>query len=106
MSGFDSRIPNIARMYDHYLGGKDNFKADRAAAEEIMQVRGRGCGREVVRGLCGAARQYSGTVLAAWQAVRRSRMLGGVGQVAVENQRGPGRRAAGSAEGPRRHGRS
>jgi SAM-dependent methyltransferase len=25
-------------MYDYYLGGKDNFEADRAAAEEIMRL--------------------------------------------------------------------
>ncbi|MCX4749367.1 SAM-dependent methyltransferase [Kitasatospora sp. NBC_01287] len=29
-------VPHPARMYDYYLGGKDNFPADRAAAEEIM----------------------------------------------------------------------
>ena len=25
--------PNVARMYDYYLGGKDNFPVDREAAE-------------------------------------------------------------------------
>lgn len=38
MPEFDPRRPNVARMYDHYLGGKDNFEADRAAAEEIMRL--------------------------------------------------------------------
>ncbi|GAB3890682.1 MULTISPECIES: SAM-dependent methyltransferase [Microbispora] len=28
--------PNVARMYDYYLGGKDNFAADRQAAERVM----------------------------------------------------------------------
>lgn len=36
--GVDSSIPNVARMYDYYLGGKDNFEADRVAAQEIMQL--------------------------------------------------------------------
>ena len=29
---FDTTIPNAARMYDYWLGGKDNFAADREAA--------------------------------------------------------------------------
>ncbi len=34
----DTSIPNVARMYGYYLGGKDNFEADRVAAEEIMRL--------------------------------------------------------------------
>ncbi|GIH73763.1 SAM-dependent methyltransferase [Planobispora longispora] len=34
--GVDPSVPNVARMYDYYLGGKDNFAADRAAAEQIL----------------------------------------------------------------------
>jgi S-adenosyl methyltransferase len=30
---FDTSIPNVARMYNCWLGGKDNFAADREAAE-------------------------------------------------------------------------
>ena len=30
---FDTSVPNIARMYDYWLGGKDNFAADREAAD-------------------------------------------------------------------------
>lgn len=30
--------PSPARLYDYYLGGKDNFAADRAAAEKIRAV--------------------------------------------------------------------
>ena len=30
---FDVRVPHIARIYDYWLGGKDNFQADREAAE-------------------------------------------------------------------------
>ena len=36
--GVNRSIPNVARMYDYYLGGKDNFEADRVAAEEIMRL--------------------------------------------------------------------
>jgi hypothetical protein len=31
-------IPTAARMYDYYLGGKDNFAADRAAVAELDKV--------------------------------------------------------------------
>ncbi|MHA6760188.1 SAM-dependent methyltransferase [Streptacidiphilus sp. PAMC 29251] len=31
-------IPHPARMYDYYLGGKDNFPADRAAAAAVVQL--------------------------------------------------------------------
>jgi len=34
----DTSIPTAARMYDYYLGGKDNFAADRAAVEELDKV--------------------------------------------------------------------
>jgi O-methyltransferase involved in polyketide biosynthesis len=33
---FDSRTPNIARMYDYLLGGKDHYPADRDAAQDIL----------------------------------------------------------------------
>jgi SAM-dependent methyltransferase len=33
----DLTTPNVARMYDYYLGGKDNFAADRAAAEKALE---------------------------------------------------------------------
>src|ERR1700730_16194513 len=36
--GVDRSTPNVARMYDYYLGGKDKFEADRVAAEEIMRL--------------------------------------------------------------------
>ena len=31
-------IPNVARMYDYYLGGKDNYEVDREAAQKILQA--------------------------------------------------------------------
>jgi hypothetical protein len=32
----DVNTPNVARIYDYMLGGKDNFGADRAAAEQVL----------------------------------------------------------------------
>jgi hypothetical protein len=32
----DLMTPNVARMYDYLLGGKDNFAADRKAVEEVV----------------------------------------------------------------------
>ncbi|WP_373297022.1 SAM-dependent methyltransferase [Streptomyces brasiliensis] len=34
----DPSVPTAARMYDYYLGGKDNYAADRAAVEELDKV--------------------------------------------------------------------
>ncbi|MEV0612701.1 SAM-dependent methyltransferase [Nonomuraea sp. NPDC050404] len=36
--GVDPNVPNAARMYDYFLDGKDNFAADRAAAEQILKT--------------------------------------------------------------------
>jgi hypothetical protein len=36
--GFEASTPNVARMYDYYLGGKDNFPADRQAAERVLAI--------------------------------------------------------------------
>ncbi|MFG3248536.1 SAM-dependent methyltransferase [Streptomyces sp. NPDC048187] len=34
----DANVPTAARMYDFYLGGKDNYAADRAAVGELDKV--------------------------------------------------------------------
>ena len=36
--GINPNIPHSARIYDYWLGGKDNFAADRAVADAIMQA--------------------------------------------------------------------
>ncbi len=36
--GIDPGVPSPARIYDYYLGGKDNFAADREAAEKALSV--------------------------------------------------------------------
>jgi hypothetical protein len=35
---FDVNVAHPARIYDYWLGGKDNFAADRRAAEEVLAV--------------------------------------------------------------------
>ncbi len=36
--GFDTSVPNIARVYDFFLGGKDNYAADRELAARIAEL--------------------------------------------------------------------
>jgi hypothetical protein len=36
---FDTSVPHPARVYAYWLGGKDNYDADRKAAEEVMRLR-------------------------------------------------------------------
>ena len=38
MPDFDTRVPHIARVYDYWLGGKDNFAADRELGERTLQA--------------------------------------------------------------------
>jgi predicted O-methyltransferase YrrM len=35
---YDTSVAHIARVYDYWLGGKDNFAADREAAEQAIEV--------------------------------------------------------------------
>jgi O-methyltransferase involved in polyketide biosynthesis len=35
---FDPSVPNPARMWNYWLGGKDNFAADRELAERVLEV--------------------------------------------------------------------
>jgi hypothetical protein len=36
--GFDTSVPNVARIYDYLIGGKDNFDADRKAADALLEA--------------------------------------------------------------------
>ncbi|MCT9930126.1 SAM-dependent methyltransferase [Planotetraspora sp. A-T 1434] len=38
LAGIDPSIPSVARMYDYYLRGKDNFESDRRAAEKMISL--------------------------------------------------------------------
>jgi hypothetical protein len=38
MPDFDTSVPHIARVYDYWLGGKDNFAADRELGERAIQA--------------------------------------------------------------------
>ena len=35
---FDPTTPNMARVYDYWLGGKDNYAADRAEAQRLLAI--------------------------------------------------------------------
>ncbi|KAB2371611.1 SAM-dependent methyltransferase [Actinomadura montaniterrae] len=35
-AGVDTTVPSVARMYDYYLSGKDNYQVDRDAAERVI----------------------------------------------------------------------
>jgi hypothetical protein len=35
---FDTSVPHIARVYDYWLGGKDNFAADRELGDQTLQA--------------------------------------------------------------------
>ena len=35
---FDTSVAHVARVYNYWLGGKDNFAADRAAGEQAIQA--------------------------------------------------------------------
>lgn len=63
-AGIDITRPNVARVYDYHIGGKDNFAADREVGDQILQLvpEARESGREhraflrrVVRYLAGEA---------------------------------------------------
>jgi len=34
---FDTSVAHVARVYDYWLGGKDNFAADRAAGDQAIK---------------------------------------------------------------------
>ncbi len=38
VTGFDPSVPNTARVYNYWLGGKDHFPADRAEAELLLKI--------------------------------------------------------------------
>jgi hypothetical protein len=37
-SALDTTVPNMARVYNHWLGGKDHFAADRAEAQRLVKL--------------------------------------------------------------------
>jgi S-adenosyl methyltransferase len=36
--GLDPTVPNVARMYDYMLGGKENYASDRAAVARLIEM--------------------------------------------------------------------
>lgn len=37
-TGLDTTVPNVARIYDYWLGGRENFQSDRAAAMQLIKL--------------------------------------------------------------------
>jgi SAM-dependent methyltransferase len=37
-AALDPKVPNVARMYDYMLGGKENYASDRAAVEKLIEL--------------------------------------------------------------------
>jgi trans-aconitate methyltransferase len=38
LPGFDTNVANAARMWNYWIGGKDNFRADRDAGEQVLEA--------------------------------------------------------------------
>jgi len=38
MNRFDTSVPNVSRIYNALLGGKDNYESDRQAASRILEI--------------------------------------------------------------------
>jgi S-adenosyl methyltransferase len=38
MPDFDTSVPHIARVYDYWLGGKDNFAPDRELGDQTLEA--------------------------------------------------------------------
>jgi hypothetical protein len=36
--GIDTRVPHSARIWNYWLGGKDNYAVDRAAGDQFLQI--------------------------------------------------------------------
>jgi O-methyltransferase involved in polyketide biosynthesis len=66
VTDFDPSVPSIARVYDYFLGGKDNFAADRALADKqiaaapLIPVMARENRQFLARAVAWAARQGTG----------------------------------------------
>jgi SAM-dependent methyltransferase len=37
-AALDPKVPNVARMYDYMLGGKENYASDRAAVDKLIEL--------------------------------------------------------------------
>ncbi len=38
LPGFDTSVANAARMWNYWIGGKDNFRADREAGDQVLEA--------------------------------------------------------------------
>jgi SAM-dependent methyltransferase len=56
-NGFDTSVAHPARIWDYWLGGKDNYAADRAAGDHVLEA------APVVRGIARADRAFLASVV-------------------------------------------
>src|SRR6204780_232826 len=69
---FDPTVPNVARIYDHLLGGKDNFAADRLAAAKLLEaVPGAAVAARENRAFLARAVRYLAEEAGGWQLLGR-----------------------------------
>ncbi len=64
MEGIDTSVPNIARVYDCLLGGKDHFAVDRVQAAKLIEFDPSLLGLRrygVTKSLCAARREIRST---------------------------------------------
>ena len=60
-AALDTDSPHVAQVYDFLLGGKDHFRADRAAAELLLRA------NPYLRDTCREQRDFLRRALAAWR---------------------------------------
>jgi S-adenosyl methyltransferase len=63
----DASVPNAARVYDFFLGGQDNYAADRELAQKILAILPDTAARMSSRSAATSARRK-----ASWTACRRA----------------------------------
>ncbi len=85
-AGFDPDQPSTARMYDYWLGGHDNYQADRKLADAIEEL----CPQ--ARVMARANREFLARAVtwAAWQGISQFADLGSGFPVAAEHRQAEG----------------
>ena len=77
---FDPDTPSVARVWDYWLGGKNNFPADRELAEKMLEI------NPLAAQMARENRQFLGravSYVARQLAARQAAFLAGVGRRAT-----------------------